>query len=229
MTPDKRAKEKVKVAVVTGHHEYDVVAFQRMLRSIKTVDFYPQHMEEFVLDSREARKQYDVVAFYNYQLDTPGEGGDEFGKRMKGPLEALGETGQGILMLHHALTAFPRWAYWLDICGMEDPTVYGPKGAPSRTDQKLRIEIANPDHPITRGMTSWEIVDETYNMADATEGSEVLLTTDHSESMRTIAWTRQHRNARVFSYQAGHDNQAYSNPGFRQVLERGVLWCARRI
>ena len=219
----------VKAAMVTGHHRYDVVNFQLLLRSIPEVDFYPQHMEDFVRDTPEARRQYDVVAFYNYQLDTPGEPGDELGMAMKGPLEALGETDQGILFLHHSLTAFPKWRYWLDMCGMEDPTLFQPKGVPSHAGETMGINIVDPKHPITEGMASWKIVDETYNMADATEGSEVVLTTDYPDCMSTIAWTRKHRNARVFSFQSGHDNEAWSNPMFKQVLARGVLWCAGRI
>ena len=220
---------EIKVAMVTGHHEYDVIDFQRLLRSIPGTDFYPQHMEDFVIDTAETRARYDVIAFYNYQQEPPGERRDRFGQAMKDVLGALGESGQGIFMLHHALTAFPKWQYWLDICGMQPANINPRPGPQSRTDQKLVIGIAAPEHPITRGMTSWEMVDETYNMADAEEGSEVLLTTDHPENMRTIAWTRRHGNARVFCCQLGHDNQAYANPQFREVIARAAQWLAGRI
>ena len=170
-----------------------------------------------------------MIAFYNYQQTTPGEDGDELGMLAKEPLEALGEDGRGILMLHHALTAFPKWQYWLDICGMEDWTKPHQPGPISSTDQRIHIEVSDPEHPITKGLKSWDMVDETYNFADATAGSEVLLTTKHPESMSTIAWTRVHRNARVFCYQLGHDSQAFSNPQFQTILARGVQWLAGRI
>ena len=216
----------IKVAMVTGHHEYDVVDFQRMLREIPDIDFYPQHLEDFAIDTEEARGRYEVIAFYNYQQQTPSQDGDELGRVVKGPLEKLGETGQGIVMMHHALTAYPSWPYWLDICGMGDTTRPLRPGPESRTDQNLVIEIADPGHPITRGMTSWEMVDETYNFEDAREGSHVLLTTEHPESMRTIAWTRQHRHSRVFCLQSGHDNQTYADPHYREMVERGIKWAA---
>ena len=229
---------QVKVAIVTGHHEYDVINFQRTLRSFPDIDFYPQHLEDFILDDEEARSQYDVIAFYNYQQRTPSAMGDQFSKDIrveeelvdiKGPLEALGETGQGILILHHALTAFPTWPYWLDMCGMGDTTKAHQPGPVSRTDQKLSIEVVDPHHPITRGMESWEMIDETYNFPDTGEGSEVLLRTDHPQSMSTIAWTRKHKDARVFCLQSGHDNQTLSNPNFRKILGRGIHWLAGRI
>ena len=228
MTPESTNAE-IKVAMVSGHHSYVVVDFQQMLRAIPGVDFYPQHLEEFVHDSEEARRQYDVIAFYNYQQVAPGESDDEFTLRIAGPLEQLGESGQGIFMMHHSLTAFPRWKYWLDICGVGDTTRAFRPGPPSRTDQKLLIEVADTQHPITAGLESWDMVDETYNFDDATEGSHVLLTTEHPESMRTIAWTRQHRNARVFCLQSGHDNQTYANPQFQKIVERGVKWLAGKI
>ena len=229
---------QMKVAMVTGHHEYDVINFQRMLRSFPDIDFYPQHLEDFILDDEEARSQYDVIAFYNYQQRTPSATGDQFSKDIrvewervdiKGPLEALGETGQGILMLHHALTAFPKWQYWLDICGMGDTTKAFQPGAESRTDQNLHIEVVDPHHPITMGMGSWEMIDETYNFPDTGEGSKVLLRVDHPQSMSTIAWTRKHKDVRVFCLQSGHDNQTFSNLNFRKILGRGVHWLAGRI
>jgi type 1 glutamine amidotransferase len=57
----------------------------------------------------------------------------------------------------------------------------------------------------------------------------VLLTADHPKSMKAIAWTRQHGQSRVFCFQSGHDNDTWENAGFRNVLERGILWCAQRV
>lgn len=65
-------------------------------------------------------------------------------------------------------------------------------------------------------------------MADAGEGSQVLLSTDHPKSMKTLAWARQYKKARVFCLESGHDNQAWANPHFREILRRGILWCAGR-
>jgi type 1 glutamine amidotransferase len=56
----------------------------------------------------------------------------------------------------------------------------------------------------------------------------VLLTTDHPKSMKTLGWVRQHRNARVFCLQSGHDGVTWASPEFRTVLERGIRWCAGR-
>ena len=65
--------------------------------------------------------------------------------------------------------------------------------------QTLRLHVADQAHPITRGLTDWEMVDETYTTPDLAPDCTLLLTTDHPNSMRHIAWTRQYRNARVFN------------------------------
>jgi type 1 glutamine amidotransferase len=73
------------------------------------------------------------------------------------------------------------------------------------------------------------MIDKTYLMNDAGSDSEVLLTTDNPRSMKTLAWTRQYKKARVFCYQAGHDNQTYTDPNFRRIVSQGIKWLARKI
>ena len=73
------------------------------------------------------------------------------------------------------------------------------------------------------------MIDETYEMASAGEENEILLTTDHPECMKTIAWTRTFGRARVFCLQSGHDDQTFVEPNFREVLRRGIGWAAGRL
>ena len=215
---------KIKTAVITGEHEYDVVSFQSLFRSIPEIDAYPQNMWDFVTDAGEGRKQYDVLLFYNMPKQTPGGQPGEYGALLKQAVEELGDGGPGIFVLHHALVAFPDWPLWGELCGVPQRANIG-----SAVDQRVHIEIADPDHPITTGLKPWDIIDETYITGDADGASKVLLTTDHPDSMSTIAWTRTYKSARVFCYQSGHDDVAFSNPSFRTVVARGVQWLAGRI
>ena len=85
-------------------------------------------------------------------------------------------------------------------------------------DQKLKVHVTTVEHPITQGLKAWEMIDESYTMADAGEGSQILLTTDHEKSMKTLGWTRQHKQARVFCFESGHDNQTWVDANFREVV-----------
>ena len=222
---------KIKTAVITGEHAYDVVGFQSMLRSLPEIEAYPQNMWDFVFDSARGPGNYDVLVFYNWQQSTLAEkdgklepGTSKQSGAIKEMLEGLGDGDQGIFLLHQALMAFPDWSLWRELIGMRQ------RGGnhSSAFDQTVRIYVADTKHPITATLEPWDIVDETYNIDDADEDSHILLTTDHPQSMKTIAWTRTFGKARVFCYQNGHDNQAYSNPGFRTVVGQSIQWLARR-
>jgi hypothetical protein len=165
---------------------------------------------------------YEVLLFYNMHKRTPAEEDGKFEAAMKEMLEGLGDGEQGIFLLHHALVAFPDWSLWRELSGMPQRG-----NAPYAFDQTVRIDVADTEHPITATLEPWDIVDETYIIDDADEDSHILLTTDHPQSMKTIAWTRTFGKARVFCYQTGHDNQAFTNP-VRTVVGRGIQWLAGR-
>ena len=86
--------------------------------------------------------------------------------------------------------------------------------------------VVDPAHPITRGIASRQMADETYFMASVGDDSRVLLTTDRPDSMHVLGWTRQFRSSRVFCLQSGHDNLTYVVQNFRKVFRRGLQWCA---
>ena len=212
------------VAVVTGGHSYDVPNFHRLFRSLDGVEAYIQGMDDFASSSREVREEYEVVLLYIMLGPVPSDEGLPWhAGKPRTALEELGETAQGIVVLHHALLAYPEWPVWAELVGLPDRS-FG-----YHIGETVRTEIALPEHPITQGLAPWTMVDETYAMADADEASPVLLTYDHPKSMRTIAWTRQYRRSRVFCYEAGHDNATWPDPNFREVLRRGILWAAGRL
>jgi len=214
----------LKVAVVTGGHPYDVPGLTDMFRALPGIDAYVQHLEDFTADVAGRRAGYDVVLFYTMLKDTPTGEGPWYSQGIKAGLERLGETEQGIFLMHHALLAFPDWPLWHELVGIPD---YGFQGY--HAGQPVRVNVAQPDHPITRGIEAWEMIDETYLMNEPGADNEILLTIDHPKSMRACGWARHYRNARVFCLQSGHDLEAWSSEGFRAVVTRGVQWCAQQI
>ena len=65
-------KQSIVTAVVTGGHTFDVPAFLTLFRRMPEIDFYPQHLENFVADEGNACQGYDVVVFYNMHMTVPG-------------------------------------------------------------------------------------------------------------------------------------------------------------
>ena len=217
------ASEKIKTAVITGQHPFDVPAFHAAFRSMPEIDFYPQHMEEFAADEGKRRAEYDVLLFFNFHQTTPGGEGSPQDQNNKAALEQLGESEQGIFVLHHGILAYPQWQLWSDLVGIQDRR-FG-----WHMDHRTYIEIATLQHPVTQGLSDWDMLDETYTMEEPGDDSQILLTTDDPQSMKSIAWTRRYKQARVFCFQSGHDHHAYANPSFRLVISRGIQWAAGRI
>ncbi|MFO7899320.1 MAG: ThuA domain-containing protein [Planctomycetota bacterium] len=211
----------IKVAVVTGRHAFDVPGLHALFRRMHDVDPYFQHVRNLAADQGGVREDYDVILFYHWHKQTPA--GDWPAELGRPALDALGQTDQGIVVLHHALLCHDGWPPWTALTGIPDRSVE------VRHGETLHVEIADPDHPITRGLAAWDIVDEPYRMAEPDADSRRLLTTDHPHSMQTLAWTRRYRASRVFCLELGHDDVAYTNPNFQTVLHRGISWCAREI
>lgn len=217
MTP-----KMIELAVVTGGHWFEVRGFHQLFRSLPHINATIQHMEDFGSSLPSERLTYQVVLFYNMQMPTPQDSPNPAAREK--PLTALEQlplSGQGIILLHHALMAYPRYPLWDMLVGMSgrDQFTYD-------HDQHFTIEIKDADHPISRGLAAWQIEDETYVLPEPGEGSQVLFSTNHPRSMRALGWVRLVQRARVFNFQPGHDRRAWQNPTFRTVLSRAVHWCA---
>jgi putative membrane-bound dehydrogenase-like protein len=90
--------------------------------------------------------------------------------------------------------------------------------------------IAEPTHPIMHGFAGFSSWDETY------------IHTLHNEENRTVleyrvegeqaegrdrepwTWVRTHGKGRVFYTAWGHDTRTWTNPGFSNLVERGMRW-----
>jgi len=216
--------DKVKTAVITGGHSFEVVPFHQLFRSLPGVDAYIQHLDDYASSPQEVRDSYDALCFYFFPREGPTDEEQAWwAGRPKAALERIGQTEQGIVVLHHALLAYPEWPVWAEIVGIEDRDFSYYHG------ERVNVYATPVEHPITAGLSAWTMIDETYDMADAGEGSAILLTTDHPKSMTTIAWTRAYGQARVFCNELGHDSQAWEHPNFRTVLERGLQWVAGKL
>jgi type 1 glutamine amidotransferase len=207
--------------VVTGGHAFDVPNFYQLLRELPDVDAYPQHLEHFASSSPQTRDAYDAVVFYGMDRGVPEDDGPRFAGEPNAAIQRLVERGQGIVILHHALLAWEKWDLWNQLVGFDNRNFRHKEGL------HLNVEVADKKHAITQGLKALEIVDEGYILHGDYDGKgAVLLTVDHENAMDQVAWARQQGKCRVFCLALGHDDRAWSNPGFRKVLGRGIAWSA---
>lgn len=215
--------DKLEVAVLVENHPYDVRGFQKMLDSFSDCNCYVQPVDLFVRDD-DSRQKYDTVLWYNINWDPPKEEGV-----LRNYLEnEVGETRQGIVLIHHALLNFQNWDPYTGICGLRERGAnIGFKYFPN---EKVDTHIVDTDHPITRGISDFSIIDETYHIGEPEEpGNHLLISTDNKTSIKNLAWTRQYKNSRVFSYASGHDNKVYADENYRRIINQALRWTAGRI
>lgn len=207
--------DKLAVAVITEWHPFDVGSFQALLWSMPDIDFYPQAWDIFTQDPD--RGSYDALLFYNMSFPAPAP--DD--PRRHYVEEELGANGQGIVLLHHAILSYEEWDAWDGVSGTKD------RSFTFHRDQDLDFVVTDPSNPVTSGLSRFSFSDESYKMAEPVATSEVLITTQHENSLQAIAWTHTYRDSRVVCYQSGHDDSAWSDPSFRTVLHNSLRWVSR--
>ncbi|MBI3666817.1 MAG: ThuA domain-containing protein [Acidobacteria bacterium] len=215
-------ERKISVLLVTGGHDYEssfYTLFQNQpdLRWDHGLD--RASAEAF---GRDMAGKYDVLVLYDLAQNITEE--------EKRNLMAFVASGGGIVALHHTLGSFQGWEGYQELIGGK----YFLKAEgdhPASTFQHdvwINVQVADPEHPVTRGITPFRIYDEVYNKFWVSPKAKVLLTTHHPNSGRAIAWISPQEKARVVYIQLGHSGQAYSHPSFQQLLRQAIRWAARR-
>jgi uncharacterized protein len=97
-----------------------------------------------------------------------------------------------------------------------------------------RVNVDQNDHPITRGIESFEHTSEQYYL-NYDPAVEVLATTKFSgefhpwrkDVVMPVVFTTSHDQGRVFYSSLGHTADELAGAPVREILRRGLLWAAR--
>jgi type 1 glutamine amidotransferase len=141
----------------------------------------------------------------------------------------VGEGG-AVVGIHHALSGSTGWT-WLHEEVLGATWIF--EAAPGRPasvfkhDERLRVKVVR-EHPITAGLSDFEIVDETYGKNWLSPRMEVLLRTDHPLSDGPVAWTLPHPKARLAYVQLGHGREAHLNQAWQRLVLQAIRWAAGR-
>jgi type 1 glutamine amidotransferase len=218
---------KIRVLVVTGGHDFEKEPFFQVFKDNPDITFKAvEHPNAQALFKADVAKDYDVLVFYDMHQEITDEAKADLLARLK--------DGKGLVVLHHAVADYQTWPEYAKIIGakyyLEKTVVNGVEKARSayKHGMHFTLHVADPAHPVTKGVKDYEIHDETYKWFDVADGVHPLLTTDEPESNHVLAWAKTYENARVVYMQSGHDHFAYENPNFRQVLRQAIAWTAKR-
>lgn len=223
----KPAPQKLRVLLTVGGHGFEEVPFYAMFKAMPNVTYTKADVpQQAGLLKPGLQKEYDVVVMYDM---VGGFKPDE----QKAFVELL-KQGIGLVSLHHNMGAHQDWSEFHKIIGghfcTKDTVIDGKpyKTASWDHDQDLNVTVVDPKHFITRGLKDFTIHDETYKGYWVSPNVRVLLKTDHPKNSPELAWVGEFGKSRVFYLMLGHDNQAWKNPAFTELLTRGIRWAAAK-
>lgn len=221
------AEKPIRVLFTYGGHGFQEKELYSMLDALPGIKYDKAQMpQQADLLAPGLEAKYDVIVMYDMSPDISPKQREAF--------LALLEKGIGVVSLHHNLGAHRNWDRWKEVIGgkynFAKETIGEKQFGPSsvKHDQTIRVQIADADHPITKGLSEFEIIDEVYKDYYVSPDARLLLTTDDPRNNRSVAWVYQFKNSRVFYLQLGHDNKTWSHPVYPKLLERGIRWAAGR-
>ncbi len=126
-------------------------------------------------------------------------------------------AGHGIVALHCASYCFRNSEAWIALVGAQFASHGGGEFAASITGWK---------HPLMRGFAGFASWDETYVHTRHAADREILAWRIDEDGREPWTWVREHGAGRVFYTASGHDGSTWENPGFQELVARGIRWSA---
>jgi len=220
-------ESKIRVLVVTGGHGFEKQPFFRVFEQNPQISFetvqQPQAQARFAAGPA---KDWDVLVLYDLWQPLT--------EQVKADFLALLKVGKGIVSLHHSLADYQDWEAYGHIIGGKYFLAAGKvdgRDFPASTykdDVHFKVEVAAKDHPVTRGVGDFEIVDENYGGLWVDPAATVLLRTAEPTNHPVLAWARQEQASRIVYLQLGHGPSAHDDPNFRRLVAQAIRWTAKR-
>jgi type 1 glutamine amidotransferase len=138
------------------------------------------------------------------------------------------ESGGGFVTFHSSSSAFYKWPEFKEIstaAWIMDTTSHG-------KISETKVSIVNKKHPVTAGISDFEIIDELWLNAAVNPKFEVLGTASNQKitleglKSQPAIMVAGYGKGRIFHTILGHDVKAMESEGFRTLLLRGTEWAA---
>ena len=91
---------------------------------------------------------------------------------------------------------------------------------------EFKTRDVDPSHPILDGLEPFRTWDETYVHHRIGEDLRVLQVRPDGDGDEPWTWVRTQGDGRVFYTAYGHDDRTWSEPGFQDLIERGIRWAS---
>lgn len=165
--------------------------------------------------------EYDAIVLNYMNWKSPDPGAEA-----RANLQRFVSSGKGLVMVHFACGAFQDWPEFSAIAGR----VWNPKLRGHDPRGKFTVQIADQEHPVTKGLKDFETDDELYTCLAGDKEIRILAKAtskvDHKDY--PMAFVHQYGQGRVFHCLLGHDVRSLEFPAVQELYRRGTAWAARR-
>ena len=194
-----------------GHHRPGDLAVQ-LVPVLKERGIEIKYTDDVSVLKAETLNQFDgLLLFANI---------DAIEKPQADALLAYVESGKGFIPVHCA-----------SYCFRNDDRIVALMGGQFEKHGTgvFRTRIVQPNDPIMKGFDGFASFDETYVHTKHNDENRVVLEVRaDDQGFEPYTWTRTQGQGRVFYTAWGHDERTWSNPGFVNLMERGIRWAVGR-
>ncbi|MFS0894558.1 ThuA domain-containing protein [Microbacterium sp. 179-I 3D3 NHS] len=173
-------------------------------------------LQRFV-NARPETADADVFVLYTSGASFPAE--------QQAALAASVAAGKGLVALHMSnVMSDPEGAdrAFFDLLGNH----YLSHG-PGHHEGRHRIDVM-AQHPITDGVSGFELFDEYYEFAFADDDHLVLAERTRDDGVRIpVLYAREVGEGRVVYLALGHDMRSWGEPSFRRLVAQAIRWAGR--
>ncbi len=142
---------------------------------------------------------------------------DELGAERGRTLVSWIRDGKGLAAIHCASFCFRDSDEYVRLVGAQFE---------SHGWERFTTDLVGAAHEGFRGFLPFEGFDETYVHARHGTDREIIEVRRDGAREEPWTWTRREGSGRVFYTAWGHDERTWTQPGFHDLVERGLRWAA---
>ncbi len=229
--PAARAEEKpdpIRVLLLSGKNNHDWKKTTPALKSAYEAS------GRFAVDVTEkpeamtAEQLADYGAVVSNWTNWPDVDKRAWGPQAEKALVDFVRGGKGFVVIHAASTPFQTWPEYQRMVG----STWKLKQTGHGRAHSFKVQIADPKHPITRGMDTFWTTDELWHRTAKQPNIHVLCEafssglSGGSRATEVVAHCQPFGKGRCVNIVLGHDVRAIENVGFQALLLRGTEWAA---
>ena len=231
------ADEPIRVLLIAGNDKHKWHNWERTTPAIKaSLERDPRIRVDVAYDieelaRRDLREYQALVQNYVNWQDPRG-----ISPQARGAFLGFVRGGGGVIFVH-----FANGAFHSSLPGAEsfDWPEYREMvlriwhhGQNSRHDNfgRFAVDIADADHPLTKGLARFELDDELYHsqFGDAPLKPLITAISQQTKQPAPLAWTHELGQGRIFQTLLGHSEKTYQAFAAREMLRRAAAWVSKR-